>query len=98
MARLPILPDNDEELASYLFDRQLPSNYMADFSIMGFVVDSVEQALPLLVAQGFTLHQSPTAAEIQINSLSDVPRIHDLLLEHNIEASFRDVAETIYQA
>lgn len=98
MARIPILPDNQQELEKYLGKQHLPRNYMEDFSILGFVAEKFEAALTLLAANGFEMQIHNIGAEIDITSSSEILTIRDLLLAHDINCSYRDIAETIYQA
>ena len=98
MTSIPILPDNAHIMGNFLCRQELPSNYMADFSLMGFVVESVDAALTLLEKEGFKLHRHDPTAEVAISSYSDIVTIRNLLLAQGITCSYRDIAETIYQA
>ncbi|MDJ0624377.1 MAG: hypothetical protein QNJ17_15540 [Desulfocapsaceae bacterium] len=85
-------------LEKYLNQQKLPCNYMEDFSILGFVTQRYEAALVLLAAKGYEVHIHNSGAEIGISSSAEVLTIHNLLSAHGIHTSYRDIAETIYQA
>ncbi len=48
MFKIALLPNDVKTRGIYLGSRKLPSNYMADFSLMGFVVDRYEDALDVI--------------------------------------------------
>lgn len=96
--QIPILPDNSTEMENYLCRQELPCKYMEDFSLLGFVAESFEAALVLLAEKGFEVHRHDSGAKIDISSPSEIVVIHDLLSTHGINFSYRDIAETIYQA
>lgn len=98
MMRIPILPDNPAEMENYLCGQELPCKYMEDFSLLGFVAESFEAALVLLAEKGFEVHRQDSGAKIDISSPTEIVVIHDLLTAHGIGCSYRDIAETIYQA
>jgi len=98
MARIPILADDHVEMGKYLCQQKLPSNYMEDFTVLGFVSDRIEDALTLLTAKGFDVHKNSSGAEITVALSTEIVAIRDLLTAHGINCSYRDIAETIYQA
>jgi len=98
MARIPILADDQVEMGKYLCQQKLPKNYMEDFTLLGFVADRIEDALALLAVKGFNVHRHNSGAEITIAFSTEIVAIRDLLTAHGIHCSYRDIAETIYQA
>lgn len=98
MSRIPLCSDDMKSRALYLQNRVLPTNYMGDFSLMGFVVGPYEEAVFLLTAKGCQLIEVEGGAEIIIDSPSQLPQIQDFLTEKSISCVFTDIADTLYQA
>ncbi len=57
MAIIALLPGDTKSREIYLGNKELPQNYMGDFTLMGFVVDSYQEALTLLTSAGYQLDE-----------------------------------------
>jgi hypothetical protein len=82
----------------YLGSRKLPTNYMADFTLMGFVVDRYQEARALLISAGFRVDEQEGGSDISISSSGHLLKIKALLTAHDIRCDFSDIADTLYQA
>ncbi len=98
MFTLALLPSDFESRGIYLCSRQLPANYMGDFSLMGFVVDNYPDALKLLISSGYQVDELDGGADISIDTPESIPEIAAFLAANHIRSDLTDIADTIYQA
>ena len=98
MTKIALLPADTRSRGRYLESRELPTNYMEDFTLMGLVVDRYQQALDILRSSGYDLEELQEGADITITSFSRLPEIADLLNTKGIRCDLSDVADTLYQA
>jgi hypothetical protein len=98
MTKLALVSCDPASRGRYLCGRDLPVQYMADFSILGFLVDRYHEACSILRKAGYALEPRNDGTEIIIGSRMDVAAIRNLLTGHSIRCEFADVADTIYQA
>ena len=57
MGKIALLPCDSNSRGKYLANRELPNNYMGDFTLMGFVVDRYHEALSLLKKSSYRLEK-----------------------------------------
>ena len=98
MGKIALLPCDIESRGKFLGNRELPDNYMGDFTLMGFVVDRYQEALTLLTAAGYYLDEQQGGADIYVDTPLQLPEIQTLLAANNIMCDFSDIADTLYQA
>lgn len=98
MAIFPILPADIKSREMYLDSRPLPVKYMEDFSLMGFVVDRYTEACALLLAAGYHLSQHQYGSDLVVEGPAKIVEISSLLMSNNINSTFSDIADTLYQA
>lgn len=98
MGTIALLPCDIKSRAKYLGNRELPSNYMGDFSLMGFVVDRYQDACSLLATAGYRLDEQEGGTDIRIDDPLHLPKIKALLTANNIRCNWSDIADTLYQA
>ena len=98
MGRIALTPCDTRSRGIYLHYRGIPQNYMADFTILGFVVKHYKEALCLLVDAGFQVYEQNAGADIRIYSPQQLIEIKTLFSKNNLDFEFRDIADTIYQA
>ena len=98
MGIIALVPCDIHSRGKYLGSRKLPPNYMADFTLMGFVVDRYQDARTLLTAAGYHLEEQEGGSDIRISNPEHLLEIKALLTTHNINCDFSDVADTLYQA
>lgn len=98
MTKIAILPIDAACRAEYLGSRQLPVNYMSDYSLMGFVVDRYSEALELLSSSGYHLDKLQFGAEILIQTPRNLTEICSLLARNSIQCDLTDIVDSLYQA
>ena len=98
MVNLALVSNDCAGRARYLSRKTLPANYMADFSILGFVVDQYPAACSILTRAGYDLIDLGGGADITIGSRQEISAIRTLLTSHQIHCEFADVVDTLYQA
>ena len=98
MGKIALLPNDIRSRGIYLGNKKLPDNYMADFTLMGFVVDLYQEALTLLTLEGYQLEEQMGGADICIDNVMHLQEIKALLIANNIRCDFSDIADTFYQA
>ncbi len=98
MSIIAVCSEDMGSRARYLQTKDIPVNYMEDFSLMGFVVDRYPEALSLLRSLGFTLSETEGGADVVVNSPVQIQDIQKSLIANNIHCSFTDVVDTFYQA
>ena len=98
MANLIIVPEDVRSRAQYLTSSELPLHYMEDFSIMGFIVESLAEAQNLLAAHGYSIQEQQFGLNLQIENPQQLTEISRLFAGNNIRSTYADIADTIYQA
>ncbi|TKB24117.1 hypothetical protein FCL47_19585 [Desulfopila sp. IMCC35006] len=98
MGKIALLPCDSHSRARYLDNRELPYNYMADFTLMGFVVGQYQLAVSLLISAGYRLDAQDGGTEIYIDTPGNLREIKALLTANNISCDISDIADTLYQA
>lgn len=98
MGKIALLPCDINSRGKYLGNKKLPNNYMADFTLMGFVVDRYQEALTLLTKSCYRLDEQEGGTDIFIDSPLELQEIKALLTANNIRCDFSDIADTLYQA
>jgi hypothetical protein len=98
MIKLALVGNDCAGRARYLSRKTLPANYMADFTILGFVVDQYPAACSLLTRAGYDLIDLDGGADITVGSRQEIGAIRSLLTSHQIHCEFADVVDTLYQA
>ena len=98
MGSIALVPGDCRSRAVYLSNRELPDNYMADFTVLGFVVDQYRQSVTLLQSAGYTVQELQGGADIRIDTPVALLQIHGLLRANHINCDLADIADTLYQA
>lgn len=98
MTLVPVLPADIRHREIYIDNRTLPVNYTEDFSLMGFIVDNYRQACSLLLSEGYQLEQHQSGTDLFIEKPAQIRAINDLMSSHNINCTYTDIADTLYQA
>ena len=98
--KLPLLARKIEEscrIPSCITDRSLPLCYMSDYSVMGIVVDAVEECVQVLEVNEFAILRDALNVEVILAENSEAYRLMATLREHGLGCEIADVAEEIYQ-
>lgn len=98
MTKIALLPSDIQSRGKYLCEKKLPDNYMADFTLMGFVVDSYPKALEVLRLGGYSVEEQEGGVDIIIHTTKHLPAIQALFTDNDIKYDYKDIADTLYQA
>jgi len=100
MTNIALLPSDIYSRGIYLDSVDIPTNYMEDFTIMGFIVDqsNYRRALTLLTSAGYLLAEIEGGTDISISTPLHLTEIKALLTANDIRVEFSDIADTFYQA
>ena len=96
MGVLPLLEKNSKQRAC-LGNQNLPADYMADYSVMGLVVDRLDAALRVLEEKKFDVRQKADGFHITIDSAARISEITRLMQQNSIDYQMADIADQIYQ-
>jgi hypothetical protein len=96
MVVLPILHKNSKQRAC-LGNKNLPADYMADYSVMGLVVDQLDAALRVLKEKKFEVRQKEDGFHITIDGAGRIAEIAGLLQKNSIDTAMADIADQVYQ-
>jgi hypothetical protein len=105
MGKIPILAkdggksaeDPGQPRGCYPLARPLPNFYMADYSVMGLLVDKLEEALRVLGENGFSVLAETGDLEVAIDHPGELQDLVRLLKENGIGCEINDVVSGIYQ-
>ncbi len=89
-------PAADEGL-KYSDCRPLPASYMSEYSVMGLIVDKLDEAIRVLSRNGLAINRESFGAEVNIADPSWFPMMFGMLAEAGICFSMGDVIDSIYQ-
>ena len=96
MGVLPLLEKNSNQRAC-LGNKNLPADYMADYFVMGLVVDQLDAALRVLKEKKFEVRQKGQCFHITIDSAGRIAEIAGLLQKSRIDTAMADIADQVYQ-
>ena len=96
MGTLPILQKNQNQRAC-LGNKNLPANYMSDYSVLGLVVGRLDAALRILEEKKFEVLQKSDGFEITIDSAGRMSQIVNLLHQNGIDYALTDIVDQVYQ-
>lgn len=72
--------------------RPLPASYMSEYSVLGLVVDELDQAIRTLSGNGLYVTRQVFGAELDIGDSARVPEIVEMLLGAGVYCSIGDVS------
>jgi hypothetical protein len=97
--RLPIVPRRDDRADAQCpvaGSIPLPRDYMSDFSWMGLVVGSYDNAQQVLAKQ-FTLTRGPVGVEVEVEDASRLAEVVRALTDKGIDCTLSDIVAQVYQ-
>jgi len=105
MGKMPILAKDGGKFAEsgrqlvgcYPLARPLPIFYMSDYSVLGLMVDKLEEAVRVLGENGFSVLDETGDLEVSINHPGQLRDIVRLFTENGIGCEVKDVINGIYQ-
>lgn len=98
MGTLILVDDKSIHTTEILGLSDIPTRYMGDYSLMGFVVDRYGDSVRILEGAGYLLKTQVHGATVCFDGAIEIARMYRLLDEHGIVTVYRDIAETFYQA
>ncbi|MEJ2282041.1 MAG: hypothetical protein P8X85_00445 [Desulfobacterales bacterium] len=96
MGSLPIIEKSLKRRAC-LKNKNLPANYMADYTVLGLVVDRLEAALRILQEKNFAIHKDTDGYHISIEGAARIHEAADLLGQNGIDCAVADIVDQVYQ-
>ena len=78
-------------------NKNLPANYMADYSVIALVVGRLDAALRVLKDKKFDVRQKADGFEITIDGAGRMPEIVSLLQQNSIDYAMADIVDQVYQ-
>ena len=96
MIALPILTKNQSR-RECLKNRNLPANYMSDFTVLGFVVNRLDAALRILAEHNFEVLGNRDGYRIKIEGTGRMTELADVLTRAGIDLSLADIVDQVYQ-
>ena len=105
MGKIPILAKDggksaknpEQPMACYPLNRPLPLFYMAEYSVLGLLVDKLEETVRVLGENQFPVGDETGDLEVTISHPGQLRDIICLLKEHSIDCQINDVISGIYQ-
>ena len=96
MVVLPILDKNSKQ-RTCLGNKNLPANYMSDYSVMALVVGRLDAAIRVLKEKKFEVQEKADGFEIAIDRAGRMAEIGDLLRQSGIDSTLADIVDQVYQ-
>ncbi len=96
MGALPILQKNQKKRAC-LANKNLPADYMSDYSVLGLEVGRLDTALHVLKEKQFEVRKKTDNFEITIDSVARMSEVLNLLNQNGIDYTLADIVDQIYQ-
>ena len=86
-----------QDKGCYPLARPLPIFYMSDYSVLGLLVDQLEEAVRVLGENQFSVFDEAGDLEVAMKHPSQLPEIVRLLQDKGIGSEIADVVSGIYQ-
>ena len=78
-------------------NKNLPANYMSDYSVMGLVVGRLDAALGILKEKRVKVQKKAGGFEITIDGDGRISEIVSLLQQNSIDYAMTDIVDQVYQ-
>ena len=89
--------DRQHPRECYVIARPLPIFYMSDYSVLGLLVDKLEEAVEVLGRNHISLTEDAGDLEVAVDTPGRLPEIVQMLKENGICCEIADVVGGIYQ-
>ena len=86
-----------QDKGCYPLARPLPIFYMAEYSVLGLLVDQLEEAVRVLGENQFSVLDEDGDLEVAMNHPGQLKEIIHLLRDKGIDSEIADVVSGIYQ-
>jgi hypothetical protein len=94
MGALPILQKNQYQ-RTCPGNKNLPANYMSDYSVLGLVVDRLNAALRILKEKKFEVKKKSDGFKITIDGAGRMSEIVKLLHQNGIDFTLGDIVDQV---
>ena len=74
-----------------------PLFYMGDFSRLGLVVNQLGEAVTVLQASGFTVHEDERGVLLDVSGSEPLDKVFQALAAHHLECETADLVSCVYQ-
>lgn len=98
MISIPLVENSLTGKANYLEHCSVPLFCMEDFTVLGFAARDLSEATKVLQEAGVRIAQNRCGTEIMVDNISWINQLADLFMANNVEVSYMDIADTLYQA
>lgn len=98
MISIPLVENTPLGKAIFLEHCAMPLFCMEDFSVLGFAAEDVSEATRVLQEAGVRITQSSGITEIMVDNINNINQLANLFMANNVEVSYMDLADTLYQA
>lgn len=75
----------------------LPVYYMSDFSVLGFLVASLDEALQIAEANHFAVTRQPGGFDLVIERADQIQQLVDLFDQNGVDCTIADIIDQVYQ-
>ena len=96
MGTLPVLQQGRSVPVCFSNDN-LPDFYMADYSVLGLLVASLDRAHQALADKDFAVQKNPDYLEVEIDGAGQLSEIVNLMSQNGIDCGIADIVDQIYQ-
>jgi len=96
MRTLPVLQQG-RGVPVCLSNDDLPDFYMADYSVLGLLVASLDRTHQVLEDQDFAVHKKSDHLEVSVDSADQMSEIVNLLSQNGIDCALADIVDQVYQ-
>jgi hypothetical protein len=105
MGRIPLVAkdrgssgkDPHQPRECYVIARPLPIFYMCDYSVLGLLVDKLEEAIRVLGRNHFSVTQEAGDIEVTVDTPDRLSEIVQVLKANGVRCEIADVVGGIYQ-
>ena len=70
---------------------------MADYSVLGLLVASLDRTHQVLEDKDFAVHQKSNHLEVSVDSADQMAEIVNLLSQNGIDCALADIIDQVYQ-
>jgi len=85
------------DAAVCLSNEDLPDFYMEDYSILGLLVASLDQAHRVLADKHYAVHYTSNHLKVKFDGTYQMAEIVNLLIQNGIDCEIADIVDQIYQ-
>ena len=96
MKALPVLQQG-RDVPGCLSNDDLPDFYMADYSVLGLLVASLDRTYQVLEDKDFAVHKKSDHFEVSVDSADQMSEIVNLLSQNGIDCALADIVDQVYQ-